>query len=131
MEAALRTAYALVMGKNPEPDAFKNVRGRKGWKEATFNLGDQELRVAVASGLGNTRRLIEALRKGEVNYHFVEIMACPGGCAGLSLIPVSASTPMRTMASGRSFARASMSMPPSCEQITRWRLWERSSRIEK
>ena len=82
MEAALRTAYALVMGKNPEPDAFKNVRGRKGWKEATFNLGDQELRVAVASGLGNTRRLIEALRKGEANYHFVEIMACPGGCAG-------------------------------------------------
>ncbi len=82
MEAALRTAYAIVMGKNPDPDAFKNVRGRQGWKEATFGLGDRELRVAVASGLGNARRLIEALRRGEAAYHFVEIMACPGGCAG-------------------------------------------------
>jgi NADH-quinone oxidoreductase subunit G len=83
MEAALRSAYYLVEGKNPDPDAFKDVRGNKeGWKEAKFAIDGIELNVAVASGLGNTRRLIEALRSGIVSYDFVEIMACPGGCAG-------------------------------------------------
>lgn len=82
MEAALRSAYYLVTGENPQPDAFREVRGMDGWKEASFDLAGTELKVAVASGLGNTRRLMEALRKGEVSYHFVEIMACPGGCVG-------------------------------------------------
>lgn len=82
MEAALRSAYFLVTGENPEPDAFKNVRGMDSWKEATFDLAGTELRVAVASGLGNARKLVEAVRKGEVAYDFVEIMACPGGCVG-------------------------------------------------
>ena len=82
MEAALRTAYYLVTGENPDPDAFKEVRGKEGWKEASFDLAGNNIRVAVASGLGNTRRLIEAIRAGEVEYDFVEIMACPGGCAG-------------------------------------------------
>ena len=82
MEAALRSAYFLVTGENPEPDAFKNVRGMDGWKEATFDLAGTHLRVAVASGLGNARRLVEAVNKGEVAYDFVEIMACPGGCVG-------------------------------------------------
>lgn len=82
MEAALRSAYFLVTGENPEPDAFKNVRGMDGWKEATFDLVGTQLRVAVASGLGNARKLVEAVRKGEVAYDFVEIMACPGGCVG-------------------------------------------------
>lgn len=82
MEAALRSAYFLVTGENPEPDAFKNVRGMDGWKEATFDLAGTELKVAVASGLGNARKLVEAVRKGEVAYDFVEIMACPGGCVG-------------------------------------------------
>lgn len=82
MEAALRSAYYLVTGENPQPDAFREVRGMDGWKEASFGLAGTELKVAVASGLGNTRRLMEALRKGEVSYHFVEIMACPGGCVG-------------------------------------------------
>ena len=82
MEAALRSAYFLVTGENPSPDAFKDVRGRQGWKEAKFELAGTELSVAVASGLANTRRLIEALRRNEVHYDFVEIMACPGGCAG-------------------------------------------------
>jgi NADH-quinone oxidoreductase subunit G len=80
MEAALRTAYALVVGKNPEPDAFKAVRGMDGWKEATFDLAGKTLRVAVANGLGNADKLLKALDKGEVQYDFVEIMACPGGC---------------------------------------------------
>lgn len=82
MEAALRSAYYLVTGENPKPDAFKEVRGLDGWKEATFDLAGTPLRVAVASGLGNTRRLIEALRRGDVAYDFVEIMTCPGGCVG-------------------------------------------------
>ncbi|QNM06338.1 NADH-dependent [FeFe] hydrogenase, group A6 [Qiania dongpingensis] len=82
MEAALRSAYYLVTGRNPDPDSFSKVRGMDGWKEAEFNLAGQNLKVAVASGLSNTRKLMEAIRKGEVQYHFVEIMACPGGCAG-------------------------------------------------
>ena len=82
MEAALRSAYYLVTGRNPDPDSFKEVRGKDGWKEAQFNLAGTCLKVAVASGLGNTRRLMEAIRKGKVDYQFVEIMACPGGCAG-------------------------------------------------
>lgn len=82
MEAALRSAYFLITGENPEPDSFKSVRGMKGWKEATFEIKGLQVRVAVASGLGNTRRLMEAIKKGEVQYDFVEIMACPGGCVG-------------------------------------------------
>ena len=82
MEAALRSAYYLVTGENPQPDAFSEVRGIKGWKEATFDLAGTKLRVAVVSGLGNTRQLIEAVQRGEVEYDFVEVMACPGGCVG-------------------------------------------------
>ena len=82
MEAALRTAYFAVTGENPDPDAFADVRGMDGWKEATFDLAGTPLRVAVASGLANTQRLLEALDEGTVEYDFVEIMACPGGCAG-------------------------------------------------
>lgn len=82
MEAALRSAYFLVTGENPHPDAFKEVRGMDGWKEAKFDLAGNQLKVAVVSGLGNARKLIEALKKGEVSYDFVEVMACPGGCVG-------------------------------------------------
>jgi len=83
MDAALRSAYYLVTGKNPNPDAFSEVRGTKPWKEATFNIpGAGDIRVAVVSGLGNTRKLMEAIDDGSVDYDFVEVMACPGGCAG-------------------------------------------------
>ena len=82
MEAALRSAYYLVTGNNPDPDAFRAVRGMDGWREATFDLAGTPLRVAIASGLGNARRLMEAIRSGRASYDFVEIMACPGGCAG-------------------------------------------------
>ena len=82
MEAALRSAYFLVTGKNPDADAFKDVRGCEGWREATFDMAGIPVRCAVASGLGNTRRLMEALKAGKVHYDFVEIMACPGGCSG-------------------------------------------------
>lgn len=82
MEAALRSAYYLITGENPDADAFSEVRSLKGWREYTFTVNDLPLKIAVATGLGNTRSLIEALRKGEVQYDFVEVMACPGGCAG-------------------------------------------------
>lgn len=53
-----------------------------GWKEASIDIAGTEVKVAVVSGLGNARKLIEAIRRGEVFYHFVEVMACPGGCVG-------------------------------------------------
>ena len=83
MDAALRSAYFLITGSNPDPDAFKNVRGMDGWKEAQFDIpGAGTVSVAVVSGLGNARKLMEALETGTVRYDFVEVMACPGGCAG-------------------------------------------------
>ena len=85
MEAALRSAHSLVTGRNPEPDAFKIVRSPAfgtGVIEAEVKLGDATVRAAVVSGLGNTRKLIEAIEHGEVHYDFVEVMACPGGCVG-------------------------------------------------
>ena len=82
MEAALRSAYYLITGKNPEADAFKEIRGvnKNGWTEAKFDIAGNTVEIAVVSGLQNTRNLMEAIRKREVHYHFVEVMACPGGC---------------------------------------------------
>jgi len=83
MDAALRSAYYLVTGKNPDADTFTEVRGNKPWKEAAFEVpGAGTVKVAVVSGLGNTRQLMEAIDAGKADYHFVEVMACPGGCAG-------------------------------------------------
>ena len=82
MEAALRSAYYLATGENPKADAFKDVRGMKGWKEETFDIKGTKLKVAVASGLANAKALMEAVRRGDDQYDFVEIMACPGGCVG-------------------------------------------------
>ena len=83
MDAALRSAYYLATGTNPPADTFTAVRGMKGWKEACFEVpGAGTVRVAVVNGLGNTRALMEAVKKGEAEYDFVEVMACPGGCSG-------------------------------------------------
>ena len=82
MEAALRTAYRLVTGENPGADAFSDVRGLDGWKEATYDVAGTPVRVAVASGLANARKLLNAVKAGTVQYDFIEVMACPGGCAG-------------------------------------------------
>ncbi len=82
MEAALRSAYYLVTGENPHPDSFQKVRGLDGWKEAVFDLAGTPVRTAIVSGLGNARKLMEAIQKGAASYDFVEVMACPGGCAG-------------------------------------------------
>ena len=83
MDAALRSAYYLVTGSNPDPDAFAEIRSGKPWREAEFAIpGAGTVRVAVVSGLGNTRKLMEAVDSGAADYDFVEVMACPGGCAG-------------------------------------------------
>ena len=83
MDAALRSAYYMVTGKNPDPDAFHSVRGLDSWKEAVFTIpGAGDVRVAVVSSLGATRKLMNAIDAGEADYDFVEVMACPGGCAG-------------------------------------------------
>ena len=82
MEAALRTCYKLATGENPDPDAFYGIRGMDGWREASIDIAGTTVKIAVVSGLANARRLIEAVRKGRVFYHFVEVMACPGGCVG-------------------------------------------------
>ena len=82
MEAALRTAYYLLKKENPDPDAFKVVRGMEGIKETEIHFDDITVKAAVAHGLGNARKLIEKVRSGEADYDFVEIMACPGGCSG-------------------------------------------------
>ena len=94
MEAAIRTAYEIVTGK---PVPFNNlnitpVRGMEGVKEASLRmegckkewnfLEGVELKVAIAHGLTNANKVMSAISKGKANYHFVEIMACPGGCIG-------------------------------------------------
>lgn len=83
MDAALRSAYYLITRRNPDADAFSEVRGNNPWKEAVFTIpGAGGVRVAAVSGLANARALMEAVDAGRANYDFVEVMACPGGCAG-------------------------------------------------
>ena len=79
MEAALRTVYEVVTGKELENVDFTAVRGIEGVKEATVNVGGKEVRVAVAHGTGNASALLEKVKAGE-KYDFIEIMGCPGGC---------------------------------------------------
>lgn len=80
LEAALRTAADWLTGEDLKEIDFEAVRGLEGIKEATVKVADLEVKAAIASGLGNARRLLEKIRKGEAQYHIIEIMACPGGC---------------------------------------------------
>lgn len=85
MEAALRTAYFAITGENCKPDAFKVVRAdsqETGLVEADFHLDCIDLRIGVVNGLGNARKLIDKINRGEKHFDFVEVMACPGGCVG-------------------------------------------------
>lgn len=81
MEAALRTAVWKLTGEDVNsPVEFKEVRGVEGVKTATYNVGGKDITVAVASGLGNAKILLDKVKSGELNITFIEIMACPGGC---------------------------------------------------
>ena len=80
MEAALRTVYEVVTGKTLEAPEFHEVRGVEAIKEAEYDLNGTKVRVAVTSGLNNAARLLDMIKSGEKDYHFVEVMCCPGGC---------------------------------------------------
>lgn len=80
MEAALRTAVETLTGEELPKLDFEEVRGTEGIKEATYNVAGMDVKVAVASGLANAKELLNKVKSGEANYHFIEIMGCPGGC---------------------------------------------------
>lgn len=80
MEAALRTVYEKVTGKELKNLDFTSVRGFEGIKEAEIDLNGTKITVAVAHGTGNAEKLLNAVKAGEKNYTFIEIMCCPGGC---------------------------------------------------
>lgn len=82
MEAALRTVYETVTGNELENVNFTATRGIEGIKEAEVDLSGTVVKVAIANGLSNARQLMDQVRAGESPYHFIEIMACPGGCIG-------------------------------------------------
>ena len=80
MEAALRTAAEAITGKELENVEFTEVRGMEGVKEASYKLGDMDVKVAVASGTKNAKIIMDKIKDGTADYTFVEIMGCPGGC---------------------------------------------------
>jgi len=87
MEAALRTAYELATGKTLEKVDFEPCRGLDGVKELSINVNGIQVNTAVAHGLGNARKVLDKVKEAKLSgkpipYHFIEIMACPGGCVG-------------------------------------------------
>jgi iron-only hydrogenase group A len=97
MEAALRTAYEVVTGKTLTDINFSGVRGMEGIKEAEVDLNGLKLKVAVAHTLGNARKLLEQIERGESPYAFIEVMSCPGGCLGGGGQPIPTSWEIRKM----------------------------------
>ncbi len=82
IEAATRTAYELYTGKESEKVVFDELRGFEGIRKATVNFEGQDINIGIAHGLGNARKLLEAIEEGTSDFHAIEIMACPGGCIG-------------------------------------------------
>lgn len=82
IEAACRTAYELHTGKRLEKVEFEALRGMEGIRSATVDFDGLPLRIGIAHGLGNARKLLDEVREGRSQYHAIEIMACPGGCIG-------------------------------------------------
>ncbi len=80
MEAALRTVVETVTGDEMSPLEYHEVRGIEGIKEATYELSGKTVRVCAASGLSNVKKVLDGIRAGELEYDFIEFMACPGGC---------------------------------------------------
>ncbi|MDP3044295.1 MAG: [Fe-Fe] hydrogenase large subunit C-terminal domain-containing protein, partial [Bacillota bacterium] len=96
MEAALRTAYELVTGKTLEQIEFQDMRGLEGIKDAVVPVDGIDLKVMVVHGLRNARYVMEKLKAGELkDYHFIEIMCCPGGCIGGGGQPIPTNTTLR------------------------------------
>ncbi len=82
IEAALRTACDWLTGESLEDVDYHQLRGLEGIREGSVMIGDTEIKIGIAHGLGNARKLLEDIRDGKVKYHIIEIMACPGGCIG-------------------------------------------------
>ena len=80
MEAALRTVADVLTGQDMDKIEYEDVRGLEGIKEATVDIAGMEIKIAIAHGTANAGKLLDAIRRGEKNYHFIEIMGCPGGC---------------------------------------------------
>jgi iron-only hydrogenase group A len=95
MEAALRTAYEVITKKELASLDFESVRGMDGVKQASVDVDGLELKVAVAHGLSNAKTLMDRIRAGEADYHFIEIMCCPGGCLGGGGQPIPTSLEIR------------------------------------
>ena len=123
MEAALRTAYEVITGEKLENVDITAVRGMEGVREATVKAGDLELKAAIAHGLGNAAQLLDRVAAGEGGYHFIEIMACPGGCLGGGGQPIPTSPTIRQARAGAIY-QADRDLPirrshenPSIKQI--------------
>jgi iron-only hydrogenase group A len=95
MEAALRTVSEVFTGQRLESIDFHECRGLAGVKEATVRLGDLAVNLAITNGLGNARGLLDRVRAGATDYHFIEIMGCPGGCIGGGGSPIPTDTTIR------------------------------------
>ncbi|MGI6585189.1 MAG: NADH-dependent [FeFe] hydrogenase, group A6 [Lutisporaceae bacterium] len=80
MEAALRTVADILTGEELREIDYTPVRGMEGIREATVNIGGMDVKVAVAHGTGNAAKLLDSIKSGKSDYHFIEVMACPGGC---------------------------------------------------
>ncbi|MHB0946517.1 MAG: NADH-dependent [FeFe] hydrogenase, group A6 [Sedimentisphaerales bacterium] len=92
MEAAVRSAYFLLTGQEYPEEKIPAVRGLKGHKEVKLKIGDLEVGAAVVSGLGNARKLLDEIRAGRKDIHFIEVMTCPGGCINGGGQPIGADT---------------------------------------
>jgi NADP-reducing hydrogenase subunit HndD len=92
MEAALRTAYDLFTGKELKNVEFKPLRNFEGIRVVDVKIDGLNVRVAVANTLGKARELLEAIKSGEERIHFMEVMACPGGCIGGGGQPIPTNT---------------------------------------
>ena len=92
MEAALRTAADVLEGKSLDSVDYTEVRGTEGIKEAVYHIGGMDVKVAAVSGLNNANEVLEKVRKGEADYHFIEIMCCPGGCVNGGGQPIQSAT---------------------------------------
>ncbi|MEN6546413.1 MAG: [Fe-Fe] hydrogenase large subunit C-terminal domain-containing protein, partial [Armatimonadia bacterium] len=110
MEAALRTAYEVITGERLETIDIVAVRGMEGVREATVKVGDLEVKAAVAHGLSNAAKLLEKVARGEGGYHFIEFMACPGGCLGGGGQPIPTSMEIRK-ARAEAIYRADAELP--------------------
>jgi iron-only hydrogenase group A len=110
MEAALRTAYEVISGEKLENVNIEAVRGVEGVREASVQIGDLTVKAAVAHGLSNAAKLLDKIAAGEADYHFIEIMCCPGGCLGGGGQPIPTSPEIRQLRADAIY-RADREMP--------------------